>query len=137
MGISKLCMQGDSKLINKKVNEKFAFKETSLVSYQIDVQKLLKSFLIIWFEYVMRVHNKHAATLAAPGLRIDVVDEAVDVRIIRRTLRAIIANLVLLIHLISKIGEVYYLKFESTILNCGYKIFKLLYCCQWQTLPSR
>lgn len=49
-----LRVQGDFKLIIKQVNEEFVLKETALMSYQIDIHKLIKYFSNTQFEHVCK-----------------------------------------------------------------------------------
>lgn len=60
LGVKKLRVQGDSKLIVEQVNREFALKEAALVEYGTAAQKLIKSFSSIQFEHVPRAQNKHA-----------------------------------------------------------------------------
>lgn len=48
MEICRFCVQGDSRIFIKQVNEGFALKEIALLSYQTAVQKLIKSFQVTW-----------------------------------------------------------------------------------------
>lgn len=58
-------------------------KEIALVCYRTNVQTLIRSFLSIPFEHVSQVE-------------IDVPNEKVDVKVMKTTLRATAANLILL-----------------------------------------
>lgn len=52
LGVKKLQVQGDSKLIIEQVNGEFALKEAALVEHRTAIQKLIKSFSSIQFEHV-------------------------------------------------------------------------------------
>lgn len=52
------------------------------------VQKLIRSFSHLQFEHVLRAQDKRANALAIFAFKIDVLNEAVDVRIIKRNLQA-------------------------------------------------
>lgn len=67
-------------------------KDIPLVAYRIDVDELVKSFSSIQFEHVPQVHNKHADVLATLASEVDIVDKVVDVKVIKKTLRATAAD---------------------------------------------
>lgn len=87
LGVKKLRVQGDSKLIIKQINREFALKEASLVEYRTDVQKLTKSFSSIQFEHIPRAQNKHADTLATLASKVDIPNETANVKVTKNTLR--------------------------------------------------
>lgn len=55
------------------------------MAYQIVVQQLIKSFTGTQFEHVPRAYNKHTDTLATLASKIDIPDETVDMRIMKKT----------------------------------------------------
>lgn len=57
------------------------------MSYQTTVQKLIMFFSYIQFEHMSGAHNKENA-LAILASKIQVPNEAIDMRIIKKTLRA-------------------------------------------------
>lgn len=59
MGIHRLWMKGNSRLIIQEVNGEFILKEIALVTCQTVVQKLVKSFYRVLIEHSPRAHNKH------------------------------------------------------------------------------
>lgn len=94
MGVQKLRVQGDSKLIIQQVNGEFSLKEGALASYRTAVQKLMKLFSSIQFEHVPRSHNKHADALATLASRAEIKDDVAEIRVIRKTLRATTTDLI-------------------------------------------
>lgn len=48
----------------------------------------MKLFLDVWSEHLPWAHNKHANALAIWASKIDVLDDAMDDRIMKRTLQA-------------------------------------------------
>lgn len=66
----------------------------TLVSYRTALQKPISSFSSIQFEHVSRIHNKHADALATLTWKVDILDEAINVRIMRSTLRTTTADLI-------------------------------------------
>lgn len=81
-------------------------KGCALVDYWTIIQKLIKSFSSIQFDHVSYVHNKDVDALVVLATKVDILDETVDVKVRKRTLRATVAYLVLLIYGMSRIGEV-------------------------------
>lgn len=55
------------------------------MSYQTEIQNLIRPFSHIQFENLSRAHHKHADALATLTFKIDVPDEAIDVRIVKKT----------------------------------------------------
>lgn len=76
------------------------------MSYQIVVQKLIRSFSHIKFEHVPRAHNKHVDALVTLDSKIVIPDEAIDVKIIKKTLQVTVVDLTSAISLMNKIGVV-------------------------------
>lgn len=95
MGIRRLRVQGDSKLVIQQVNGEFSLKEGALASYRKTIQKLTKFFSSIQFEYVLRSHNKHADALATLASKAEIRDDVAEIKVIRNTLRAITTDLIL------------------------------------------
>lgn len=94
MGFRWLNVHRDSNFINQQVSEELVLKEIALLSYRTATQKLIKSFLSIRFEYVLKVYNKQAYALAILTWKVDVPDETVDAKIMKRALRGIAADLI-------------------------------------------
>lgn len=88
MGIRRLRVQGDSKLIIQQVNGGFSVKKGALASYRTTVQKLIKLFSNIQFEHVPRSHNKHADALATLSSKAEIKDDVAKIHVIRNTLQA-------------------------------------------------
>lgn len=59
MGIRRLRVKGDSKLIIKRINGEIALKEIIFVPYRTVFQRLIKSFKEIRFENTSPMHNRH------------------------------------------------------------------------------
>lgn len=72
MGIYRLRMQRDSRLIIKQVNGEVSLTKNFLVSYRTVIQKLIISFSHFQYEHVSRAYNKHTDTLATLASKIDV-----------------------------------------------------------------
>lgn len=72
MGIQKVRIQGDSKLVVQQINSEFALKESDLTSYKGAVQKLVKPVSSTQFEHITRSHNKHADVLETLASKVDV-----------------------------------------------------------------
>lgn len=94
LGVKRLRVQGDSKLIIEQVNGEFALKEVVLVEYRTAIQKLIKSFSSIQFEHVPRAQNKHADDLATLASKVDIPEEEASVKIMTKTLRATATELI-------------------------------------------
>lgn len=58
MGILRLRVQGDLKLIIKQVNGEFELNEISLMYFRMVVQNLVKSFENIHFQHTSRAPNR-------------------------------------------------------------------------------
>lgn len=86
-------MQEDSRLIRKQVNEDFVVKEITLLSYRIAVRKLIRSSSHIQFEHVPQTH-KYADALSTLSSSINLSNEAIDVRIVKKALRATVMDLI-------------------------------------------
>lgn len=59
-----------------------------MLAYRTLAPKLIKSFSSNCFENVSRVHNKHVDALPTLASKVNVSKEAVDVKVMKRTLRA-------------------------------------------------
>lgn len=66
-------------LIIKQVIGVFSLQRVTLSAYRTTVQTLVKSFLSIQFKHFPRAQNKHTDALATFALKIDVLDEMIDV----------------------------------------------------------
>lgn len=93
IGIRRLRIQEDSKLIIKQVNVNFALKEVDFVPYRTTIQKLVKAFDNVQFQHMLRAHNQHVDALSTLTSKIDIPNNDIGVSIIRSTLRATAAEL--------------------------------------------
>lgn len=84
IGIQKLRVQEDSKLVIQQINGEFAFKESVLAFCRAIVQRFVRFLSSIQLEHVPRSHKKHADALATLASNVDIGDEAVGVKVIRR-----------------------------------------------------
>lgn len=82
----------------QQVNGEFVSKEVTFIASQTAVQKLIKSFFSIQFEHVPRAQTtmqmRQATLMSIPS-------EVVDVRVIKKNLRATIEELIYVV----SIGE--------------------------------
>lgn len=79
-------MQGNSKLVIKQVKKEFVLKEITLVPYRTAVQKLI-IFPLHSVSSISRCLSHFVSKIAVHG-------EAIDVGIVRRTLRSTRADLI-------------------------------------------
>lgn len=93
MGICRLQVQGDSKLIIKQVQEEFILKEIAIVPIGLPFRSY-SSLAHVQFEHMSRVHNRVSDALATMASKIDIPGEGIDVSIIRKTLRATATDMI-------------------------------------------
>lgn len=72
MGIKKLRVQGDSKLVIQEINKEFTLRESAIASDRATMQRLVRFFSSIQFEHVPRSYNKHADALTTLASKVDV-----------------------------------------------------------------
>lgn len=94
MGIRRLRVHGDFKLVIQQDNEEFSMKEGAVASYCTAEQKLAKLFCSIQFEHVPRSHNKHTDVLATLASKAEIKDDVAEIHVIRNTLRATTTDLI-------------------------------------------
>lgn len=95
LGVKKLRVQGDSKLIYQASQWIIRFKRGCLSRIQTAVQKLIKSFSSIQFKHVPLAQNKYADALATLASKVDIIDETANVKVTKKTLRATATELIL------------------------------------------
>lgn len=59
----------------------------ALASYWAAIQRLVKSFSNVQFKHVPRSYNKHEDALATLASQVDIHDEAIGMKVIRKTLQ--------------------------------------------------
>lgn len=65
-----------------------------MVEYRTAIQKLIKYFSSIQFEHVHRAHNKNVDALAILASKVDIPEEVANIKVMKKTLRAIAAELI-------------------------------------------
>ncbi|XP_017974545.1 PREDICTED: uncharacterized protein LOC108661602 [Theobroma cacao] len=88
IGISNLCIHGDSNLIIKQTNGEFSLKEPILASYRTLVQSLLEKFQTVRCEHTPRTTNRYADALAILAFKIHILEKkrSIPIAVLKRTI---------------------------------------------------
>lgn len=86
--IRRLRIQGDLKLIIKRVNVDVALKKVDLVPYRAPIQKLVKALDDVQYEHMPRAHNRHADVLSTLTSKIYIPNKDIGVILIKSIVRA-------------------------------------------------
>ncbi|XP_059658980.1 uncharacterized protein LOC132305340 [Cornus florida] len=87
--ISRLYIDGDSKLIVKQISGEFAIREPSLASYRTIIQKLLSRFTIVRLAHVSRSVNRYPDALATLASKLDIFGPTQQITVYKQTQPAI------------------------------------------------
>ncbi|XP_059636050.1 uncharacterized protein LOC132278266 [Cornus florida] len=87
--VSRLCIDGDSKLIVKQTSGEFAIREPFLASYRIIIQKLLSRFTTVHLAHISRSVNRYSDALATLASKLDISGPAQQITVHKQTQPAI------------------------------------------------
>ncbi|XP_028112928.1 uncharacterized protein LOC114311044 [Camellia sinensis] len=83
LGVSLVCIKGDSNLVVKQTNEDYAIKEPLLASYRTIVQSLTDKFDTVRIEQAPRSNNRHLDTLATLAFKVEFPEESTKIEVLK------------------------------------------------------
>ncbi|XP_028077305.1 uncharacterized protein LOC114279278 [Camellia sinensis] len=86
LGVSLLCIKGDSNLVVKQTNGDYAIKEPPLASYRTIVQRLTDKFDMVRIEHAPRSSNRHPDALATLASKVEFAKESTKIEVLKRSM---------------------------------------------------
>ncbi|XP_028086009.1 uncharacterized protein LOC114286987 [Camellia sinensis] len=86
LGVSLLCIKGDSNLVVKQTNGDYAIKEPPLASYRTIVQRLTDKFDMVRIEHAPRSNNRHPDALATLASKVEFAEESTKIEVLKRSM---------------------------------------------------
>ncbi|GMP78570.1 hypothetical protein CsSME_00034472 [Camellia sinensis var. sinensis] len=86
LGVSLLCIKGDSNLVVKQTNGDYAIKEPPLASYRTIVQRLTDKFDRVRIEHAPRSNNRHPDAFATLASKVEFAEESTKIEVLKRSM---------------------------------------------------
>ncbi|XP_028079520.1 uncharacterized protein LOC114281272 [Camellia sinensis] len=83
LGVSFLCIKGDSSLVVKETNRDYAIKEPPLALYRTIVQRLTDKFDMVRIEHALRFNNRHPDALATLASKVEFSEESTKIEALK------------------------------------------------------
>ncbi|CAL5396957.1 unnamed protein product [Camellia sinensis] len=86
LGVSLLCIKGDSNLVVKQTNGDYAVKEPPLASYRTIVQRVTDKFDTVRVEHAPRSNNRHPDAFSSLASKVEFAEESTKIEVLKRSM---------------------------------------------------